>query len=657
MPIPSEEFTTTGAAPRTSAGTFTGRWESLVLPLLSLASIFCYANTLLNGFVYDDKLQILSNPYVKSWQYLPKIFGTTVWSFIGAAGDTNYYRPMMTFTYLLLWQAFGDLPFGYHLFNILLNALVVAFVYLVGKELFKNWPTAAVAVAFFAIHPIHTESVAWIAGVPDLESTLLFVAAFFIYIRRPSLQLGSQALVSVFYVAAILAKEPALLLAPLLAYYEHFVRPGHEQIPAPAKIRQYLPIWFVGLGYLILRSLLFGKLAPVLQHPQVSSREAILSAFALITSYTRLLFWPAPLSAFHTFHPSGTFWEPSVLIGTAIVLCCLFLLASFHKTDPRLSFCLLWIGLTLGPVLNVRWMAANVLTERYLYLPSIAFCWLGGSAARHFWLLFETRQSLKFPGRAFLAIAGLALAVLGTSNIARRNQVWRDDLTLYTTTLRTDPDSYVMHLNLGTTYLAEQNLTAAAKELQIALRLKPDSPNVLNALGCVYLDQGKLQDSAAVLKTAISRKPQWADPHFNYGRVLRKLGLHDAALAEFRTAVEFGPLNASARFLLADELVERGSFSEAESEFQRSIQLAPSLTAEKELADLFLKTGKENSAAELFERTVAQYPYDSETHLKFARLLEVQQKRHEAENQYRAVLITDPANAEAAAAIARLSHP
>jgi len=657
MAIPSEKSTTNGAAPRTPAGAFAGGWEPWILPVVSLASIFCYANTLLNGFVYDDKIQILSNPYVKSWQYLPKIFGTTVWSFIGAAGDTNYYRPMMTFTYLLLWQAFGDLPFGYHLFNILLNTLVVAFVYLAGKELFKNWPTAAVAAALFAIHPIHTEPVAWIAGVPDLEATLLFVAAFFIYVRRPRLQRGGHVLIAVFYLAAILAKEPALLLAPLLAYYEHFVRPGHEQIPTPAKIRQYLPICCVGLGYLILRSLLFGKLAPVLQHSQVTWREGIFSAFALITSYTRLLFWPAPLSAFHTFHPNSSFWDPSVLIGAAIVLGCLFLLAYFHKTDPRLSFCVLWIGLTLGPVLNVRWMAANVLTERYLYLPSIAFCWLAGSAARHLWLLCDTRQPLRTPGRALLSIVGLVLAGLGTSNIVLRNQVWRDDLTLYTTTLRTDPDSYVMHLNLGTTYFATWNFTAAEKELQFALRLKPDSPNVLNALGSAYLAQGRLEDAAAAFKSAIAYKPQWTDPHFNYARLLKMEGKHDAALAEFRMAVEVGPLNASARYLLAEELVELGSISEAESEFLQSIQLAPSLIAQKDLANLYLKTGREESAAAMLQQTVTQYPYDGESHLKFARLLEAKARRLEAENQYRAVLVTDPANAEALAAIARLNHP
>src|SRR5271157_6211812 len=80
--------------------------------LLFLLATGCYVNTLWGAFVYDDELQILQNPYIKSWRYLPAIFRTTVWSFIGSAGDTNYYRPLMTLTYLFLWKIFGDSPVG-----------------------------------------------------------------------------------------------------------------------------------------------------------------------------------------------------------------------------------------------------------------------------------------------------------------------------------------------------------------------------------------------------------------------------------------------------------------------------------------------------------------------------------------------------------------
>jgi Tfp pilus assembly protein PilF len=630
------------------------KWERWISPILFLVSVVSYANTLLNAFVYDDELQILANPYVKSWHYLPQIFTTTVWSFIGAAGDSNYYRPLMTFTYLLLWKAFGDLPFGYHLFNILLNALVVVAVYSAGKQLFKSRSPALVAALLFALHPIHTETVNWIAAVPDLEATLLFVGAFLIYIRRPILDPKSHVAVVACYGTAMLAKEPALLLAPLLVYYEHFVREGHQQTPFRAKIRQYAPVCLVGLSYLVIRSLLFGKLAPVVQHPHVTWHEAIYSAFALIASYTQLLFWPTRLSAFHTFHASQSLWEPAVLAGIATVFGCLLFLAYFYKKQPQLAFCVLWIGLTLSPVLNVRWMAANVLTERYLYLPSVAFCWLAGRIAEWAWDVRLESQRGRALLRVILCAAGIVLAALGATRVWARARIWHDDMTLYRNTLETDSDSYIMHMNMGVTYFAVGDFVAAEKELQRALELKPDSANVLNALGCVYILEDRSEEAAKAFQSAIAFKPQWTDPHFNYGRLLKKTGQNDEALTEFQTAVEAGPLNGTARLYLAQELAERGQDSEAEAEYRRSIQLLPSLTARRNLVDILLKTGRDDAAVAMLQQMAKEYPYDSTTHVKLGRLLEKEGKSAEARKEYQASLVTDPANSEAQAALRRL---
>src|ERR1700730_4816668 len=98
------------------------RWsDATLVALLLLVTLVCYANILANSFVYDDSQQILQNPYVKSWHFIPQIFGTTVWSFVGQAGTTNYYRPLMTFTFLVLWKIFGPIPFGFHLFSLLMQ--------------------------------------------------------------------------------------------------------------------------------------------------------------------------------------------------------------------------------------------------------------------------------------------------------------------------------------------------------------------------------------------------------------------------------------------------------------------------------------------------------------------------------------------------------
>lgn len=628
------------------------RRDLLTIILLFALALGCYVNTLGNSFVYDDELQVLQNPYVKSWHYLPQIFRTTVWSFIGDAGETNYYRPLMTLTYLGLWKAFGDIPMGFHLFNILLNALVVACVFYAGRSLFKNHWAATLAAAVFALHPVHAETVNWIAAVPDLEATLFFLAAFLLYARAERAW-RTQTLVVLLFVLALLAKEPALMLAPVLVCYEYLVRDDRQETKFPEKLRRCLPVCVAAVAYLGLRIALFGKLAPVLQHAQISWPSAIYSAFSLIAEYTRLLVWPVRLSAFHVFHASASLTSPGVLAGIAIVAASIVFVLATYKRWPAGAFCVIWMALTLAPVLNARWMAANVLTERYLYLPSVGFCWLAGWAAKKLWDLAALRSGPIRQTRWAIAAVGVALALLSATAVWSRNRVWHDDVTLYTQTLKTDPDSYVMHMNLGTNYFGLHNFAASERELNRALELRPASPNVLNALGCVYMEQGRLHEAAAVLQKAIALKPTWTDPHSNYGRLLEKTG-HDAeALSQFRTAVQVGPLNANARLLLADQLAKLGHDAEAETQYRKSIELGPSLKAQQNLTDLLMNAGRDSEATAILRKLVVAYPYDSESHLKLGQLLEKSGALAEARKEYQATLDTDPANAKAREALKR----
>ena len=138
-----------------------------VLGLLLLAFV-PYLNALTGAFVYDDRPQLLDNPYAHSFQYLKQIFGSTVWTFQGEQGVTNYYRPLMSFTYLLGYRLFGEVAFGFHLFNLTLHAGVVLLLFGVTQRLFGDRLLSFIAAGLFALHPIHTESVAWIAGITDL---------------------------------------------------------------------------------------------------------------------------------------------------------------------------------------------------------------------------------------------------------------------------------------------------------------------------------------------------------------------------------------------------------------------------------------------------------------------------------------------------------
>src|ERR1700716_2342735 len=187
--------------------------EAVTFLVLFLLACLPYANTLLGSFVYDDHYQVVENPYVHSFRYLPKIFGTTVWSFQGAQGTTNYFRPMMSFGYLLFYQIAGAVPFSFHLASVVLHALVVLLVFCVLRRL-SGERIALIAAGVFALHPIHTESVPWIRGVTDLELAVFYLLTFLFYLRLTDTErvAGNRIGMCLSFTLACLSKEQAMTL-------------------------------------------------------------------------------------------------------------------------------------------------------------------------------------------------------------------------------------------------------------------------------------------------------------------------------------------------------------------------------------------------------------------------------------------------------------
>jgi Tfp pilus assembly protein PilF len=630
------------------------RPETLLVAVLILVTLLCYGNILANSFVYDDDQQILQNPYIRSWHFLPEIFTTTVWSFVGQAGATNYYRPLMTLSFLILWKLFGPIPFGFHLFSIVVHAGVVILVFYVGRKVFQDWRVAWVGALLFALHPIHTEAVDWIAALPDLESAFLFLAAFGVFVlsERPGwkqwLAQGSL------FTLGLLAKEPALMLVAVAIAFEHTARSDRGISPPRQKLLRYAPICLIGMAYLMLRIALFGKLAPVLQHAKIGWAQAVYSAFALVIGYVRLLLWPSRLSAFHVFHASTSLLEVNVLGGLAIVVVYIFGLVLLRRRSAVAAFALLWLAVTIIPVLNARWMAANVLTERYLYLPSVGFSWLIAWCAVQLWDFGSRRFTSRTVVRAaFVAIVGV-VAVLGAILIVLRNRDWQSDFTLYTRTLQTDPDADIIRSNLAGVYFERGNLTRAGQEWERALVGKPDNVITMNALGILYTQQQRYPEAEEIFKRAITARPLWADAHCNYGILLHKTGRDTASLEEHRSAVELAPLNPEARRWYAEELVAVGKTAEAETQYKRSLELQPSYGALHGLATLYVQANQSPQAEAALRQIVAQYPYDGDSHLQLGNLLATAGNRDDARREYKAVLQTDPANAEAVAALKQL---
>jgi len=458
------------------------------------------------------------------------------------------------------------------------------------------------------------------------------------------------------FLLALLCKEPALMFAFLAIAFHHCVNKERENTFLTQKILQDLAFCVMALAYLGLRIVLFGKVAPVLQHPNLSWSQTIYSAFSLIAEYTRLLVWPAHLSAFHAFHPSNSLGEPRVLAGIAIFAATIVAILKLQAKSPPAAFATLWIGVLLGPVLNARWMASNVLTERYLYLPSVGFSWLVGWCAVQAWdglaRLRTPLRGLRFVVATLIAAA----AALGSARTISRNTDWRNDLTLYTRTLETDPDAHVIRSNLGGVYFDLGQAQRAGREWEIALAGKPDNVVTMNALGMLYTQQGRYAKAHAMFQRAIAAKPLWGPAHYNYGLLLQKTGDTSRALDEFRSAVQLSPLDATARRRYGEALLATGKLDEAEAQLKSAVDLEPSLESLQSLAHAYLQAEKHAQAEMVLRRTVKEFPFDSTAHLELARLLEMAQHFNEAKKEYLAGLTTDASNAEAKAAIKRIEQ-
>jgi protein O-mannosyl-transferase len=687
-----------------------------LLALLLLLAILPYVNTLQNGFVYDDNNEVLTNPYIRSFSHVGDIFSTRILAHLGARGATNYYRPISIFGFLICYKMFGALPYGFHLANLLLHALIVCLLFGLTRRLFRDQWLAFTAAAIFALHPIHTESVAWVSGVTDLDLALFYLATFWFFVAsaRPNggrsewMQVGMV----VSFVLALLSKEQAVTLPLTAMIFEHFYRSDRARTTWRQKLSRYDSLWLLVPVYVLFRIRFFGAFAPVLLTRNVSWYQAILSASPLTGEYLWKTIWPVHLIAYYPFHKSTTPLDPRVLAGVAALGLSVLAFGFLWKQGHRASFGFIWFFINLAPVLNSRWLGPNVFTERYLYLPSVGFCWVVAWGIGQLWIRASepplTLQSIvgnsnprplggeggpqpalslagagrvrglsegsrdadphspeksddldSGPGSSTRRMAfGAVLTVLGVLAFVRivtRNRDWRDDATYYTVTLAAVPEAEGLRMNLGAVYWNRLQPDAAEREWKRALAVAPDSAPLLNNLGLVSVGKQRDEEAIAYFQRAMRLRPNYTDAHLNLGRLYEELGKTSDAELQLQAAVALAPLSVGTRNELGKFYFNAGRLPEAEVQFQASAASIATAAAYDWLGDIAGRQGRTEAAEQAYRRAVTLDEFDSRAHFGLAGVLAASGRVAEAAGQYRAGLNADPRNQEALAALERLT--
>jgi Tfp pilus assembly protein PilF len=579
-----------------------------------------YANTLLNGFVYDDAAQVLENPYVRSFDYLRQIFTTSVLSFTGL--PSRYYRPVMTFGYLLCYKVFGFSPAGFHLVSVAFHAAVVCMLFFVTRRMFGDRMLAFGAATMFALHPIHSESVAWIAAVTDLELTFFYLLTFWFFLalgdakgRRSVLlyfaMLGSFAL-------ALLSKEQAVTLPFLAMVYEHFYREGRSATSWARKFSRYVPLWLLAAAYVPLRMYSLGGFVVTSNYLGLTRQEVVLSAAALAGQYLWKLLWPVNLCAFYVFGKSTSPLEPAAMVGALCGILWLAALWWLWKRARPLSFGLIWLAVTLAPVLNPKWLGVNVFAERYLYLPSVGFCWVLAWGLLKLWSeVFSRRNAWRRAAVAALS----AVVLLWTYRTVTRNRDWRDDVALYTDTLQTSPDADIIRVNLALVYQNQGLFSQAEQEYRFVLDKDPGCAECLSDLAWLYIQQARYVEAKPLLIRAASLNPKAVSVRLNLGVIYQKDGMLDRAEEQFHAAAALAPKNVSVHTTLAAFYEQQGDHTRAEAALKRALSINP---------------------------------YNSQARISLGALYETDGRAAEAIHEFQTVLKDEPGNFDATVALRRL---
>jgi len=501
------------------------------LPLIiGVISFFVYINALFNGFVFDDLALIKDSDVIKNFKYIPQIFSENLWGFL--ARSSNYYRPFVPLMYMVTYHIFGPRPWAFHLVNLLFHAGTCILVYGIINRLVTKTPPRSqdndftapsfMAAVLFATHPIHTEAVTWIAGIMDLSCGFFSLLTFylFIYSNKNAPSHVPYFLSFVSLLLATLCKEPAILLPFILFLYAFLIGTEKKKSFLNA-MTKCIPYIFVIAVYLSLRLYALKGLAPQNNPRGLSFHEGFINIFLIFSKYVANLILPINLNINYFMRPISSvlsFDGVLAILLTTLFLSCTFIALKRNKV-AFLGF--VFIVVPLLPALYLPGLAQSVegaITDRYLYLPSFGFILVVAS------LLMEVENILRGWSKIFLAILISAIILFYLTMTVARNNIWENNLTLWSDSLRKSPESSWTHENLGYALLYAGKTEEGTKHLQIARKLDPTIHDRMIEAGVAYSNKGLQKEAIFAFNKALLFDPDSAVAHYNLGLAYHEKG-------------------------------------------------------------------------------------------------------------------------------------
>jgi tetratricopeptide (TPR) repeat protein len=619
------------------------RSRVLVYAGLALISLALYLPALHHGFVeYDDQQYVTENPRVQAGL----TWAGFVWAFGFHAGN---WHPLAWLSHMLDCQLYGASAGGHHLTSVLLHiASTLLLCAVLQRMTGALWRSAAVA-ALFAWHPLHVESVAWVAERKDVLCAFFWMLTLWFYLRYVEQPCRTRYLTVAGSFALCLMAKPMGVTLPfvlvLLDYWplKRFSVPGFQF----RVLWEKLPLLAMSAAACALT--MSAQELAVVSTAGLPIAQRLVHTVVAYDHYLWALFLPKNLAVYYPYQLN----LPVPTILAAVLGCGLVTVLAIKniRQRPYLLMGWLWFLGTLVPVIGLVQVGDQAWADRYTYLPLI------GLFVAVVWLVFELIKN-----SVTLKILSLAIAVAMLTTTTHQIAQWQDTRTLFAHANRVTPENYMAVTVLGSELAKAGKFNEAIEYYQTALRYKPGFPEAHFFLGNALDEQGKLAEAVAEYQKALWFRPTQEQTHIFMGIALGKQKKYEEAIEHYQAALKLNADSAVAHNNLARIFHTQGQFVPAIEHYEAALQIDPKLAlAHNNLGILQLQQGNLVDGTRHLREAQRLKPENLETQFNLALALNQAGQWQEAMELFKRVMPKQAANpkahAELATALNRLHRP
>jgi len=575
----------------------------LQISLIIFAVFFVYSNSIKGRFVYDDITLVKHNDYIKSWSNLPKTITDDIGS--GSGNKSNFIRPVQITSYMLDYSIWKLNVIGYHLTNIILHILVSLCIFWMISLLFYDdkGPLAFLTSLFYAIHPIHTETVAYISGRADSLGALFTLLCIIFYIKAAFSENKLWfPLILVSYVLALFSKEYAFMVIPLLFLYSYLFK-------RKLRSKELISLLIITVIYLASRLMVLKFTSETVISTTVFQR--LPGFFVALTEYIRLLLLPFDLHMGYG-NKLFSFYEPRAIVGFMFLFTLLgyVFIKKFHHRLVLFSIC--WFFVTLLPQSNLYPLNA-FMAEHWLYLSSLGFFLILASS------LILLSRKWKYLG--LILIGGIF--IFYSYLTIKQNNYWKEPISFYKRCLRFDPNNWNIYYNLGINLEQAGNFKEAISAYNRALAINPMDINTCYHLSKAYYKIENTDAAVIFLKRAVEVSPNNALVYYWLGNLYTNINKANQAVEAYNKSVQIDQNFALAYISLGKIFVNSYNdkekagvmFNQAIILFKKAVEIEPDFgVGQVNLAIAYYYTGQYDLAIKHSDKAV-QLGYEVEAKL------------------------------------------